>query len=149
MEINIEVRFDKNPILILEDDPLEVRILKETFNELQLHNEIIIAKNGVEGLEYLDNRGNKLPGLILTDINMPKMNGIEFLKVVKGHRIYKYIPVVVLTSSKFEKDRQEAFALSAAGYMTKPLNHNEYIKMIGTLVNYWTISEWYHIPGEY
>jgi CheY-like chemotaxis protein len=79
---------------------------------------------------------------------MPKMNGIEFMKAAKAHPKYKYIPIVVLTSSTNPFDREAAFGLSAAGYMIKPINHSEFLKMIGVVLDYWSFSEWYHIPNQ-
>jgi CheY-like chemotaxis protein len=146
MELRLEVWFDKNPVLLVEDNPLEVRMFMETLRELEIPNEVITASNGQEALDLLDANLKRLPGLILLDINMPRMNGIEMLRIVKGHRIFTYIPVVILTSSASEKDREAAFGLGAAGYLTKPLDHSEFVKMIGVVLNYWSYSQWYHIP---
>jgi len=142
----MKIKFDKNPILLLEDNSFDVILLKETLNELGTKNELVVAGNGEEGLNYL-NSGKDLPGLILCDINMPKMSGIEFLVTIKKHKTYKYIPLVILSSSGNEQDREKSFGNGAAGYMTKPIDHSKFIKMIETILNYWGFSEWYHIPN--
>jgi CheY-like chemotaxis protein len=147
MELKIQIHFDKNPILVLEDNLMDVDLLKEALKELEIKNELIIAENGEEGLKYL-NAGKELPGIILCDINMPKMNGIEFMKEIKANPKFKYIPVIVLTSSSNPNDREAAFALSAAGYMIKPMSHQDFVKMVGVIINYWNYSEWYHIPNN-
>jgi CheY-like chemotaxis protein len=148
MNDSIEIRFDKNPILLLEDSKHEVLLLKHTLKDLEVNNELIVADNGEEGLKYLSDRSNTLPGIILLDINMPKMNGFEFLKVVKKNPVFRCIPVIVLTSSNRKEDRFEAFSLGVSGYMTKPLDLNRYRQIISSLVKYWNFNEWYSIPGD-
>jgi CheY-like chemotaxis protein len=147
MELKVEIWFNKNPILLLEDNSMDVALLQEALKELEIKNELVIATDGTEGLNYL-NSGKSLPGIILCDINMPKMNGIEFMKIAKEHPKYKYIPIVILTSSANPDDREKAFGLNAAGYMIKPMSHGEFVKMIGVIMKYWTYSEWYHVPNQ-
>lgn len=148
MNDSIEIRFDKNPILLLEDSKHEVLLLRHTLKDLEVENELIIADNGEEGIKYLFNKANTLPGLILLDINMPKMNGFEFLRIVKNDSVLRCIPVIVLTSSNRKEDRFEAFSLGVSGYMTKPLDLNKYRQMISSVIKYWNFNEWYSLPGE-
>jgi CheY-like chemotaxis protein len=146
MDLKIEIHFNKNPILLLEDNPMDVLLFQEALKELEIKNELIVAVDGAEGLNYL-NSGKTLPGIIFCDINMPKINGIEFMKAAKADAKFKYIPIVVLTSSANPSDREAAFGLNAAGYMIKPMSHEDFIKMVGVMMNYWSYSEWYHIPN--
>ena len=81
------------------------------------------------------------PGIILLDINMPKMNGIEFLKIMKEDDTFKLIPVVILTTSKEEQDRLDTFGFGVAGYMIKPVNYLKFVEVIKTIKLYWTLSE--------
>ena len=97
--------------------------------------------NGEEALEYLRDRSNKKPCIILLDLNMPKMNGIEFMKIVKDNDVLKTIPVVVLTTSQEEQDVVESFKLSVAGYIVKPVDYKKFVEAIRTVALYWTLSE--------
>jgi len=115
--------------------------VKRALKELKITNELVVAANGEQGLAYLQNPEHEEPCIILLDLNMPKMNGIEFLKEVKADEALKSIPVVVLTTSKEEQDRVESFALSVAGYMIKPVDYKKFVKLIQTIDLYWTISE--------
>ena len=84
---------------------------------------------------------NDLPGLIVLDLNMPRMNGIEFLKTVKNHAGLKKVPVVVLTTSKAQQDISASFDFGAAGYMVKPLDYKEFVEAVVTIAQYWRLSE--------
>jgi DNA-binding response OmpR family regulator len=92
-------------------------------------------------LEYLKNEDNGKPCLILLELNMPKMNGIEFLKIAKADDELKKIPVVVLTTSKNDEDKVETFELSVAGYMVKPTDYRKFMETIRAIDLYWTLSE--------
>ena len=102
-------------------------------------------QNGIEALEYLNDSTQKRPGIILLDINMPKMNGIEFLRVAKNDLNLKAIPVVVLTTSQHEQDKVESYNLGVAGYMIKPVDYLKFVEVVKTIHLYWTLSE---LPGE-
>ena len=102
------------------------------------------ALNGEEGLEYLRDPEREQPGIILLDLNMPRMNGIEFLQVVKKDERLKRIPVVVLTTSVEEQDKAETFNLGIAGYMIKPVDYRQFVEVVKTIHLYWTLSE---LPG--
>ncbi|UCF00489.1 MAG: response regulator [Planctomycetota bacterium] len=115
--------------------------VKRALKELRLTNPLVRKIDGEEALEYLRGEGNDLPCLILLDLNMPKMNGIEFLRVVKTDRSLKKIPVVVLTASEQESDKIDSFALSVAGYMAKPTDYKKFVETIKMIDLYWTLSE--------
>ena len=97
--------------------------------------------NGEKALEYLKDENTEKPCLVLLDLNMPRMNGIEFLEIIKRDDNLKKIPVIVLTTSNEEKDKIESFRLSVAGYMVKPIDYQQFVEMIKTINIYWTTSE--------
>jgi len=109
--------------------------------EVKIDNRLDMVSNGEEALAYLLSIENDLPGVILLDLNMPRMNGIEFLKNVKTHAGLKKVPVIVLTTSRTEQDINASFELGAAGYMVKPLDYREFIDAIVTIARYWQLSE--------
>jgi len=131
----------KRPILLVEDDSVDVMTIKRALNEIKVTNRVEIAFNGEEGLRYLRDHTKDRPCLILLDLNMPKMNGIDFLKAVKADSEYKKIPVVVLTTSEEEEDKMESFNLGVAGYMLKPVDYREFVNVVKTINLYWTLSE--------
>lgn len=132
---------DSKPILLLEDDSVDQDAVKRAFKALKVTNPLVIGNNGEEGLAYLQNKANRGPCLILLDIKMPKMDGLEFLREIKKDEGLKQIPVVVLTSSKEERDKVESFKLGVAGYMVKPSIHENFFEIIRTIDLYWTLSE--------
>jgi len=129
------------PILLAEDDQVDVMTVKRALKDINVTNPLIVVNNGEEALEYLNNDNNEKPGIILLDINMPKMNGIEFLKATKNDDDIKRIPVVVLTSSEEEQDKVDSFNLSVAGYMIKPVDYLQFVEVVRTINLYWTVSE--------
>ncbi len=110
------------PILLVEDDRVDQMTVQRVLKELQLSNSLVIANDGEEGLKYLNNKDNEMPAIILLDLNMPKMNGIEFLNIIKKNNALKNIPVVVLTGSQNEQDTVDSFDLGVTGFMTKPVD---------------------------
>jgi CheY-like chemotaxis protein len=132
---------DKQTILLVEDDEIDIKSVKRAFDELHITNPLNVTHNGEEALEYLKDGKNKKPGLILLDLRMPRMDGIEFLKVMKKEDELKIIPVVVLTTSKEEEDKIESFNLGIAGYMMKPVSYIDLVEVIRTIKMYWTLSE--------
>ena len=97
--------------------------------------------NGEEALDYLRDPTTEKPGIILLDLNMPKMNGIDFLKIAKQDPALKRIPVIVLTTSKDERDRVDSFNLGVAGYMLKPVDYIQFVEVVKAIDLYWTLSE--------
>ncbi|WP_372745970.1 response regulator [Lutibacter sp.] len=128
-------------ILLVEDDKIDVLTIKRALKELKILNPIAVCENGLEALNYLNNSENALPGIILLDLNMPKMNGIEFLEHRNNNQTLKLIPTVVLTTSKDEQDKVESFNLGVAGYMIKPVDYMQFVEVIKTINLYWTLSE--------
>ena len=129
------------PVLLLEDDIVDAMTIKRAMHDLGVGNSLIRVVNGEEGLEYLRDSGNVRPCVIILDLNMPRMNGIEFLKIVKADPKLKGIPVVVLTTSKADQDKFECFSRSVAGYIVKPIGYKEFLNAMRILDLYWTLSE--------
>lgn len=132
---------DQKSVLLLEDSELEVKKVLRAFDKLGFENAVISKLNGKEGLNWLDEHQSDLPGLILLDLNMPIMNGFEFLDVVKNHDVYKKIPVVIMTTSKHPSDKLKGYEKHAAGYMVKPVRYSEFVEMLSSIKHYWDTSE--------
>jgi CheY-like chemotaxis protein len=97
-------------------------------------------ENGEDALHYLRDEDNEKPCIIFLDLNMPIMNGIEFLQKVKGDPRYRSIPVIVLTTSEEQQDKVNSFELGVAGYMAKPVDYRQFVEMMRSIDVYWTIS---------
>jgi CheY-like chemotaxis protein len=135
------MRVADKPMLLVEDDQVDVMTVKRALEEIRVTNPVINRENGEEALKYLRDPDNERPCIILLDLNMPIMNGIEFLHVVKQDPRLKRIPVVVLTTSEEQPDKINSFDLGVAGYMAKPVNYRQFVEVMRTLDAYWTISE--------
>jgi CheY-like chemotaxis protein len=133
------------PVLLLEDDTVDVMTVKRAMKDLKIDNPLVHVINGEEALKYLRDSANVKPCVILLDLNMPKMNGIEFLNIAKADPQLRAIPVVVLTTSRADQDRFECFNQSVAGYIVKPVDYQGFLDAIRILDLYWTLSE---IPGS-
>ncbi len=132
---------NSKPILIVDDDSVDVMAAKRAMRDAGVDNPVVHKENGEEALEYLRDLGSHEPCLILLDLNMPKMNGIEFLKAVKDDETLRRIPVLVLTTSNEQSDVVTCFELGAAGYMLKSIDYEEFSETIKAIDRYWTISE--------
>jgi CheY-like chemotaxis protein len=127
--------------LLIEDDRVDVMTVKRALNDQKVTNPLVQVASGEEAIEYLRNGGNQKPCLILLDLNMPKMNGVEFLKIVKVDETLKKIPIVVLTTSTEEQDVAESFKLGAAGYMVKSVDYEKFVDIVRAIDVYWSLSE--------
>ncbi|MFT5833047.1 MAG: CheY-like chemotaxis protein [Cognaticolwellia sp.] len=132
---------NQRPVLLVEDDRVDAMTVKRAIRQIKMHHPLIHAENGEEALEYLNNSSNEKPWIILLDLNMPKMNGIEFLQVAKKNDAFKSIPVVVLTTSKEQQDRIETFKFGVAGYMVKPVDYSQFVEMMQAIKMYWSLSQ--------
>lgn len=128
------------PILLVDDDPVDTARVDRTFKELKIQTPLVHAADGQEALDYLRAHPDDEPGLILLDLNMPKMSGVELLQTIKGDEVLKKIPVVVLTTSDKERDIVESFELGVAGYVAKPIDYDRFKEVIGIVQSYWTLS---------
>jgi CheY-like chemotaxis protein len=133
------------PILLVEDDNVDAMTVKRAMRDLQVNNSVMHSVNGEEAIAYLSDPATEKPFVILLDLNMPKMCGIEFLKIIKAHDVLKMIPVIVLTTSKEKKDVLDSFDLGAAGYMIKPVDYAKFVEVISSVMLYWGSSE---LPRE-
>jgi CheY-like chemotaxis protein len=128
-------------ILLVEDDEVDVMNVKRAFSKNNIKNELFVAGNGVEALDMLRTSIVPLPRIIILDINMPKMNGIEFLKVLREDENLKNISVFVMTTSNEDSDKINAYNLNVAGYILKPLSFEKFITSVATLKNFWSLCE--------
>ncbi|MCL4184492.1 MAG: response regulator [Burkholderiaceae bacterium] len=115
--------------------------VRRAFKELKVTNPLIQRGNGEAAIEYLRSVPDDAPCLIMLDLNMPVMNGIELLQAVKQHPLWRRIPAVVLTTSEEEQDKIASFDLSVAGYMKKPVDYRQFVEAMRTIDAYWTLSE--------
>ena len=126
-------------ILLIEDDAIEILKFNRSLIKLREVHELIEAHNGENALDILAE--NSQIDLILLDLNMPKMNGFEFLKQLRTDPNLKYIPTVVLTTSINRSDLKQAYSIGIAGYLVKPLKYEDYVQKIASLLNYWKQNE--------
>lgn len=129
------------PILLVEDDNVDAMTVKRALQDLKVTNPLVRKSNGQEALEYLKDQGNDRPCVILSDLNMPKMNGAEFMKIIKADESLRKIPVIVLTTSTEEQDVAESFETNVAGYIVKPADYKKFVDAIKVVELYWTLSE--------
>lgn len=129
-------------ILLVDDDEVDVMNVQRAFKKANITSPVYVAGNGIEALEML--RGPVLPQarrLVLLDINMPKMNGIELLREVRKDPLLKALCIVVLTTSNEDRDRIDAYQLNVAGYLLKPVTFIDFVDLVSTLTKYWTLME--------
>jgi DNA-binding response OmpR family regulator len=132
-------------ILLVEDDPKDVELTLTALEEYNLANEVIVARDGEEALEYLYSRGkfktrsNGNPAVMLLDLKLPKLDGLEVLKQIKSEEKLRMMPVVVLTSSKEEKDMVASYKLGVSAYVVKPVDFHEFVNAIKELGVFWAV----------
>ena len=129
-------------ILLVEDDVVDVMNVRRAFEKNKIQNPLYVAGDGIEALEML--RSGAVPSprrLILLDINIPRMNGIEFLRVLRADPELCATTVVVLTTSDNERDKIEAFNLNVAGYLLKPVTLTRFVEVMAALNKYWMVCE--------
>lgn len=128
-------------ILVVEDDEIDLMNIKRAFDKARVVNQFQYAKDGIDALEVLDSGIINKPLVILLDIKMPRMNGIEFLKVLREKPDWADTPVVVLTTSNLDSDKVEAYKLKVAGYIIKPMQFSNFVDVISSINSYWLLSE--------
>ena len=140
------------PILLAEDNPKDVELTLEALSEHNLANKVVVVRDGVEALEYLRyegqfklrNRGN--PAVLLLDIKMPRMGGIELLQVIRKDHALKFLPIVMLTSSREESDLVTSYELGANAFVVKPVDFERFIDVIKQVGVFWALIN--EIPPE-
>lgn len=129
-------------VLLVDDDKVDAMNVQRAFRTAGLASPLTIARDGLEALELL--RSGTVPPprrLVLLDLNMPRMNGIEFLHALRADPALKRIPVVVLTTSNEDRDKVEAYNLHVAGYLVKPVTFGSFVELMETLEHYWSLQE--------
>ena len=133
-------------ILLVDDDEVDCMNVQRAFKKSSILNPLFIAHNGIEGLDLL--RGTNgvqkiepLPRIILLDINMPKMNGLEFLKELRADKVLHTMSVFIMTTSNDEKVRFEAYNYNVAGYIIKPISFENFVSAVSILNNFWQLCE--------
>ena len=129
------------PVLLVEDDTIDAMTVRRSLRELESPNPLHHVTDGEAALAFLRDPANPRPGLILLDINMPRMNGIEFLTHAKEDPALCSIPVVVLTTSREDTDRFNSFSKNVAGYMVKPVDYAQFVEVMRKIRDYWMLSE--------
>lgn len=132
-------------ILVVEDDEIDRMNIERAFAKANLTNPVQFANDGIEAMDLLKNNKIDNPLLILLDINTPRMNGLEFLKILRDEPKWALTPVVVMSSSKEDKDKIAAYKLSITGYIVKPLEFSEFVSTMVILGQYWSLC---HFPKE-
>ena len=133
------------PILLVEDNPHDLELTLIALSKSQLANEVVVVRDGAEALDYLHRRGEFAgrqlgsPAVILLDLKLPKVDGLEVLKEIRNSDGLKSIPVVMLTSSKEEQDVVRSYQLGVNAYVVKPVEFNEFVRAIGDLGIFWAV----------
>jgi CheY-like chemotaxis protein len=132
-------------ILLVEDDSIDVKAFQRAMSKLKISNPVTIARDGVEGWEFLQdcvaNNRENTPNLVILDINMPRMNGLELLTKIRNDKNLHHLIIFVLTTSNDEKDKFEAFNQNVAGYMLKSDMGNSFIRAVELIDSYWRVVE--------
>jgi CheY-like chemotaxis protein len=127
-------------ILLIEDDEIEVMKFNRVLKTIESNHKIIEANNGEEAVQILKEK-EIIPDIIILDLNMPRINGIEFLGILKQDSELKYIPAIILTTSNNHTDILECYKIGIAGYVLKPLKYEDYVDRIKKMLDYWSINE--------
>jgi DNA-binding response OmpR family regulator len=132
-------------ILLVEDDPKDIELTLEALGEYNLANEVVVARDGEEALDYLycrgtfNTRSKENPAVLLLDLKLPKVNGLEVLQKIKSDEKLKMVPVVVLTSSREERDMVASYKLGVNAYVVKPVDFHEFVNAIKELGIFWAV----------
>jgi chemotaxis family two-component system response regulator Rcp1 len=128
-------------ILLVEDNPGDVRLTREALRDAKVRNNVSVAADGVEAMAFLRKQGSHAqaprPDLIFLDLNLPRKSGREVLEEIKGDEALQHIPVVILTTSQAERDILESYRLRANAYVTKPVDLEQFLKVVGAIEQFW------------
>ena len=144
---------EKGIILLVDDNPDDVDLTLRAFKKNNISNRVIIAKDGVEALDYLHGTGmyagrdvKELPVVVMLDLKLPKINGLEVLRNIRQNEVTRLVPVVILTSSAEQKDVVEGYQLGANSYIRKPVDFEQFVEAVKLLGLYWTL--WNERPSS-
>jgi two-component system response regulator len=138
-------RSDKKVILLVEDNPDDVDLTLRAFKKANITNEVVVARDGVEALDYLFGTGahaakkHELPQVVLLDLKLPRVDGLEVLQRIRGDARTKFLPVVVLTSSREEQDLVRSYQLGVSSYVRKPVDFTQFMDAARQLGLYWLV----------
>ena len=145
-------KMDMRTILYAEDSKLDVELTKEVLKENKILNPVVVVNDGVEALEYLNRQGQFKdrkpgnPGMILLDLKMPRMDGLELLQILKKDEKLKLIPVIMLTSSREEQDLIKGYELGVNAYVVKPVDFSDFAEVVKEIGVFWAIIN--ELPQE-
>lgn len=139
------------PILLVEDNPMDIDLTLQAFQENQVANPIAVCHDGEEALRYIDAHGSladrELPLLVLLDLRLPKVDGLDVLRGISAHGVWKRIPVVVLTTSRHNQDVDAAYELGVNSYIVKPVDFLSFMEVIKTIKLYWLLTNESPVPA--
>lgn len=137
----MSAKFKNNPIFLVEDNPVDIDLTLRAFKSRKLINPIQIARDGEEAIGFIEkwDAGESIPVVILLDLKLPKIDGLEVLRTIKLHKKYSLIPVVILTSSSEDSDIKTAYALGANSYIVKPVNFDKFLEVATQIELYWNV----------
>lgn len=136
------------PILLVEDNPVDIDLTLRAFTKSNFNNPIIVVRDGEEAIAWISKweKGEQIPIVILLDLNLPKYSGLEVLKEIKSHPVFKTIPVVVLTSSSDDADMETAYKLRANSYIVKPVEFEKFVEVAAQIELYWNVINKPYFP---
>ena len=129
------------PILVVEDNPVDLDLTQRAFAKHRIANPIQVARDGEEALDFIPRweAGEPLPSVILLDLKLPKVNGLDVLRRLKSHRQVSIVPVIILTTSAEDRDIQEAYRLGANSYIVKPVDFEKFVDVAAQIEMYWCV----------
>jgi CheY-like chemotaxis protein len=144
---------DPAPILLVEDNDADVELALRAFKRRRISNPIAVARDGEEALDYIHRRGvfaagAPTPGVILLDLRLPKVDGLDVLKELKAHPVYRHVPVVVLTTSAEDRDIKRSYELGAASYIVKPVEYEKFREVVERIDLYWIVTNVPYPAGQ-
>jgi CheY-like chemotaxis protein len=133
------------PILLVEDNAVDVDLTLRAFRRRKLANPVTVVRDGEEALDYVHRRGAfaddaPIPGLVLLDLRLPKVDGVDVLEAMKRHPVFRTVPVVVLTTSAEDRDVRRSYELGAAGYVVKPVEFEKFLEVVERIDLYWVLT---------
>jgi two-component system response regulator len=130
---------DTRTILLVEDNPDDEKLTLRAFAKSRVANPLVTARDGQEALDYLMNPDNKLPSVVLLDLKLPKLSGIELLRRLRAEERTKFLPIIILTSSNVDSDLRACYDLGCNSYIQKPVDFDKFVEAISLLGMYWLV----------